>query len=118
MPCCFAVAFSTLAWAGARETCKWSVSTFLPYCSGPGVRVAAARGLPILHSGVEEVFPTNLISLNIEMRGGRGVGSSILTTPETFELCKRAAHMFLRGGGGGPAAEVEVECGVATALKG
>ena len=73
---------------------------FLPCFSGPGIRAAAARGgVPILHAGLEGVFPTNLISPNTELIGGKGVGSSTVTTPGTFEFCKPAAHMFLRGGG-------------------
>ena len=59
IPFCFAVAFSTLAWAWARETCKWLMSSSLPCFSGPGVRAATARGVPILHAGLEGVFPTN-----------------------------------------------------------
>ena len=33
-----------------------NVSTSLPCFSGPGIRSAAARGLPILHAGLEGVF--------------------------------------------------------------
>ena len=73
--------------------------TSLPCFSSPGVRAAAARGVSILHSGLEGVFPTNLIPPNTELIGGRGIGSSTLTTPETFESCIPVANMFLRGGG-------------------
>ena len=77
----------------------------LPCFSSPGVRAAAARGVPILNSGLEGIFPTNLISLNTELRGGKGIGSSTVTTPETVASCIPVAHMFLRrgiscGGGG------------------
>ena len=80
------------------------MSIFLPCFRGPGVREAAAREVPIIHSDLEGVFPTNLISLNTELRGGKGVGSSTVTTLGTFETLKLVAHMFLRGGiscGGG-----------------
>ena len=98
IPCCFAGAFSTLAWARARETCNWLMSTSLPSLSGAGVRAATARGVPILHSGLEGIFPTDLIPPNTELRGGKGIGSSTVTTPGTFKSFKPVAHMFLRGG--------------------
>ena len=80
------------------------MSTSLPCFSGSGIRAAAARGVPILHAGLEGVFSTKCISSNTELRGGKGVGSSTVTTPGIFELCKPVAHMFLRRGiscGGG-----------------
>ena len=75
------------------------MSTCLPRFSSPGVRAAAARGVPILHSDLEEVFPTNLVFPNTELEGGKGVGSSIVTVPKTFESCIPVTHMFLEGGG-------------------
>ena len=42
-------------------------------------------------------FPTNLISPKTELRGGKGVGSSTVAAPETFESCISVTHMFLRG---------------------
>ena len=63
---------------------KWLMFTFLPCFSGPGVRAAAARGVSILHSGLKGVSPTSLTSPNTELRGGKGVGSSTVTTPGTF----------------------------------
>ena len=77
------------------------MSTSLSCFSGPWVGAAAARGAPILHAGLEGGFLTNGISPNTELRGGKGVGSSIgsnaVTTPGTFEFCKLVVHMFLRG---------------------
>ena len=80
------------------------MSTSLPCLSGAGVRATTARGVPILRSGLEGIFPADLVPPNAELRGGKGVGSSTVTTPGTFESCKPVAHMFLRGGiscGGG-----------------
>ena len=114
IPCCFAVACSTLAWAWAKGICKWLMSISLPCFSSPGVRAATARGVSILQSDLEGIFPANLISPNTEPRGGKGVGSSTVTAPKTFESCLPVAHMFF--GGGFPAAKVER--GVATALEG
>ena len=74
------------------------MSTSSPAFSGLGVRVAADSGVQILRSALEGVYPTNLISSNTERRGGKGVGSSTVTTPVTFESCKLVAQMFLRGG--------------------
>ena len=66
---------------------------------GRGVRAATARGVPILHSDLEGVFPTNSISPDTELRGGRGVGSSTVTVPETFESIVPVTYIFLGGGG-------------------
>ena len=66
------------------------ISTSLPCFSSRGVRAAAASGVPILHSDLERVFSTNLISPNTELREGKG--------PETFQSCIPVKHMFLEGG--------------------
>ena len=92
------------------------MSTSLPCFSSPGVRAVAARGVPILLSDLEEGFPTNLVSPNTELRGGKGFGSSTVTAPEAFESHIPVTHTFLGGGGGVRTAEVER--GVATTLEG
>ena len=81
------------------------MSISLPCFRSPEVRVVAAKGVPILHSDLDGVFPTSLISPNTELRGGKGVGSSTVTAPGTFESCIPVTHMFLGvgvsyGGGG------------------
>ena len=47
------------------------MSTSLTCFSSTGVRAAAARGVPILHSVLEGVSLTNLISPNTELREER-----------------------------------------------
>ena len=89
------------------------MSISLPLFSSPGVRAAAARGAPLLHSDLKGVSPTTLISPITELRRGKRVGSSTVTALEILEPCIPVTRMFLRAGF--PAAEVER--GVATALK-
>ena len=75
------------------------MSTSLPCFSGPGIRAAAARGGGTNPTrGSRGGFAYELNFPNTELRGGKGVGSSTVTTPRTFELCKPVANMFLRGG--------------------
>ena len=59
--------------------------TSLPCFSSPGVGAATARGVPTLHLDLQGVFPTNLVSSSTELKGGKGVGSSTVTVPATFE---------------------------------
>ena len=57
-------------------------------------------GVLVLHSDLEGGFPTKVISPNTELREGKGVGSSTVTVPETFEMIPSdmpVTHMFPGG---------------------
>ena len=67
-PCCLAVICKTLAWAWARETWRWLISTTLTCFSTPGLGAAAVKK----QSDSKKGFPPKLDFPSHRTHGGRG----------------------------------------------